>query len=280
VGKTKAIEPGAVQFARERFEELAVDSAELKSLRLSLEREVAKLVFGTGGLRGLAAFVAGLNRHGHRFVKRKSDPGWTSYYESTNDGERDCFIHAQPERGGDVGTVMVLYHETLETTVKKRVASMSPRDRAKAKIEEEFAARGLRLNTGRRLYASLSIPDRLVASLHELDGGVNNGGFAAYLSNTGGERIADAAGFLRDIGARRAARIVGGVVALGLADIRGRRKLEDHIDRNRGRVDSLTAEYYDQAENIPLLAMRFLGKAGTKRRKSAPGETRRKGAAY
>ena len=175
---------------------------------------------------------------------------------------------------------MVLYSETLETVVAKRRAKLSPAARRRAAIEDGFLARGLALNTSGRPYSSLGADDRLVACLHELEGGVSNGGFGTYLSNTGGARVRDAHAFLQAIGARRTAKIVGEVLALfprgfGAAF---RRDAEDLLDRHSVALDRLAGRFYDLPESIPRLAMRYLNtRASTRSTDKPPPKKRRRG---
>ena len=256
-------ERSLARFALARFEALDVegtDKAEARALRSALEREIISRVSGTGGEKALAGIIAHLNAIGHRFLRIATDAGWVSYFENTNEGARNFHIHVMLPTDDDLLTVMVLYGETLEATVAKRRAGLSPAARARAAIEDQYLARGLALNTSGRPYKSLGADDRLVACLHELEGGVSNGGFRTYLSNTRGERVRDAHAFLLAIGARRAAKVVGEVLALyprgfGAAF---RRNAEDQLDHHRVALDRLASRFYDVPENIPLLAMRYL----------------------
>ena len=256
-------------FARSRFEALDIegaDRAKAGKLRAALEREIASRV-AKGGKKALTTLVTELNALGHSLQRVKSDPGWTSFHQTTNDGTRTFHLHVFLEP--DEQTVMVLYNETLETTVARRKARMTAVERIRAEIEEEFARRGLALNTSRKPYASLGPADRLIASLHELEGGVNNGGFHTYLLNTGGRRMADAHRFLVRIGATRTARVVGEVRALfprGFGASFERTSLTK-LDQQRETLDRLTNRFYRSSENLSLLAMRHVGEPKRRSRK-------------
>ena len=278
---TESPERSLDRFALATFEALDVegaDKAEARALRSALEREITSRVSGNGGEKALTAIIADLNAIGHRFLRIASDAGWLSYFQSTNEGARNFHIHVMLPAGDNLLTVMILYGETLEATVAKRRAGLSPAARARAAIEDQFLARGLALNTGSRPYKALGADDRLVACLHELEGGVSNGGFRTYLSNTGGERVREAHAFLQAIGARRAAKVVGEVLALyprGFgADFR--RNAEDLLDRHRVALDRLAGRFYDVPENIPLLAMRYLNSHASARSADKRPQKRRR----
>lgn len=262
------------RFGLAEFEALDVegaDRAEAKALCVALEREISSRLAGAGGARELDALIADLNSLGHDLSPLTSDPGWTSYFQSTNDGSRQFHIHVSVPSAEEALTVMVLYSETVEKTVIRRRASMSKAEMAVADTEREFIARGLALNTGNRPYTSLNPEQRLVACLHELEGGVNNGGFRTYLANTGGARVKDAEKFLLMIGARRTARLVSAVRKLfprgfGMAF---RRDAESLIDRQSAALDRLSGKFFDSSENIPVLAMRYLKSPGGRSRAAA-----------
>ena len=264
------------QFSLTEFEALDVegaDRAKAKALCAALEREIFSRVSGAGGARALKAFIADLNSLGHQLSLVKTDPGWTSYFQSTTNGARQFHIHVCLPSPQELITVMVLYSETIETVVSKRRAKMSKSEKARAETEDEFFARGLALNTGKRPYSSLEPEERLIACLHELEGGVSNGGFSTYLSNTGGARVTDAERFLSTIGARRTARLVNSVRKLfprgfGAAF---RRDALSLIDRQSTALEQLSGKFFVRTENIPILAMRYLKsrRAGPSRSKPA-----------
>ena len=162
------------RFALARFEALdieGIDKANAKKLRIALEREIlSRTATASDQTEALNGLVAELNALGHRLVPVKSDPGWTSYHQHTNNGERTLHIHAQFD---PVGTsVMVLYSETLERTVAIRRAGMTQAERKRADMESEYLERGMALNTSGQSYSSLGPTDRLIACLHELEGSV------------------------------------------------------------------------------------------------------------
>ena len=263
------------RFALARFEALdieGIDKANAKKLRIALEREIlSRTATASDQTEALNGLVAELNALGHRLVPVKSDPGWTSYHQHTNNGERTLHIHAQFD---PVGTsVMVLYSETLERTVAIRRAGMTPAERKRADIESEYLERGLALNTSGQSYSSLGPTDRLIACLHELEGSVSNGGFGTYLSNTGGARLADAHRYLTRIGARRTARLVADVRALlprGFTTARPRDR-EGILDKHRDQLDALSGRFYELTERVPMLAMRYVkSKKSPRKRRRRP----------
>ena len=265
------------QFALARFEALDVegdDSSPARALRSALERTIMVGISTAKGKPALTRLVSDLNALGHRLKPKKSDPGWHSYFQATNEGTRHFHIHVH---FGEPLTVMVLYGETLDATVARRRSGMSKSERARAHEEDHFIDRGLKLNTGRKPYASLGPADRLIACLHELEGGVSNGGFRTYLSNTGGVRIRDAHRYLEQIGARRTATIVGKVRALfprgfGAAF---RRDAEPMLEKHRVALDKLADEFYRSRDNIPLLAHRYAESRRTRSRLSSVARKRR-----
>jgi hypothetical protein len=247
-------------FSLEVFEGLDIagtDAAAAKALVRELEKEVVRRVFAKPDAGNLTGLIKELNKLGHRFAPHKSSPGWRSYSQQTNDGTRAFYIHVEP---GDPAAVIVLYHETIETTVAKRRAAMTPRQRAQADKEETFYQRGLALNTGKRPYRSLAANDKLIACLHELEGGVNNGGFSTYLSNTEGARIKDAARFLEQIGAAGTAAIVRDVIELfpGGFGPAFRKSAGVLLDAKSDALETLAGRFYKSRDNIALLTMRYL----------------------
>src|SRR5262245_17242212 len=138
--------------AFERLDIAGADAAAAKALVRELEADVARCARGETGAEDFEELIRELNALGHSFRPAKSSPGWTSYSQTTNNGTRGFFIHVER---GEMMSTMVLYHETIETTVAKRRASLSPRDRKKFDIEQEFSKRGLALNTGKSAYKSL-----------------------------------------------------------------------------------------------------------------------------
>lgn len=268
------------RYALAEFEALDVegaDTAEAKALCVALEREISSKLSGSRDARALDALIGDLNALGHHLSPLKSDPGWTSYFQSTNGGSRQFHIHVCLPSAQELLTVMVLYGETMQTRVSKRRARMSKVERALADTENEFIALGLALNTNNRPYSSLQPEERLVACLHELEGGVNNGGFGTYLANTGGARMKDAEKFLLKIGARRTARLVSSVRKLfprgfGVAF---RRDAESLLDRQSAALEKLSGQFADNSESIPVLAMRYLKSPGAARGLSKPASTHR-----
>lgn len=247
-------------FSLGAFERLDIggkNSTKGKELARALEHEIATRVSAAPDSATIAGLIGELNAVGHHFELKPSRSGWISYYESTNNGARSFYIHVEL---GDITTVMVLYHETIETTVAKRRAAVSPRERARADKEDEFANRGLALNTGEVAYRDLKSDDKLIACLHELEGGVNNGGFSTYLENTDGARITDAARFLDAIGAERFAAIVRDVIELfpGGFGPAFRKSANVLVDSKRDALDLLTERFYKCRENIALLALRHV----------------------
>ena len=250
------------EYALAVFEGLDIagaDAARAKELTRKLEAEVARRAFGPAAAAAVDDLIRELNALGHSFEPRKTSAGWTSYHEATNAGTRAFFIHVE---GGDAAGVMVLYHETIETTIAKRRAGLSPRQRASADTEDEFAKRGLALNTGNTPYRSLAPNDQLIACLHELEGGISNGGFSTYISNTEGARLSDAARFLDQIGAGKAAEIVRDTIELfpGRFGPAFRRSAEVLLDSKRDALDALTTRFNASRENIAVLAMRHVSK--------------------
>jgi hypothetical protein len=224
------------------------------ALRQALEDLVLERLTGPGGVADVEALVRELNGLGHAFEPRPSSPGWASWFQTTNGGARDFFIHAEP---GELATVMVLYHETLETTVERRRAGMSPKDRARAKRVDRFYERALAL-AGSDL-AALPEADRLLVCLHTLETGVNNGGFRTYLGNTDGAELAPALAFLERIGAEQLAGIVARVLEL-LPSLEGGLRDETWtvLDPLEEALAELDGRFLQVEESIPLLALDYL----------------------
>src|SRR5688572_15571464 len=111
------------QFTLSVFERLDPErnAAGTRRLCVKLERLIATRAGKGRALEAATTIIDELNARGHRFAPVTSDPGWVSWSEQTNNGTRRCFIHVEV----DPVSVMVLYHETLDETVRRRTAKLS-----------------------------------------------------------------------------------------------------------------------------------------------------------
>lgn len=249
----------------ERFRLAAVEEGEelddasgVGALRRDLERLVLERL-GAEGIAGVERLVEALNRSGHRFETRSSSPGWTSWFQATNGGARHFYIHVEPE--DELPTVMVLYQETLETTVRRRRSAMSPAERAAEERADTFYERAMALVD--RDYATLSESDRMLTCLHELVTGVHNGGFAAYVSNTEGARLSDAKGFLERVGAETTAAIVSEVIALVPSlDAGMDADAWSALEAREEELSSLDERFFAYPEDVAALTLDYLERRG------------------
>ena len=123
--------------------------------------------------------------------------------------------------------------------------SVSPTERARHSLQQQFYARYGKVGAAGRLASSrLSPSDRLVRSIGDLEADLNNGGFAQYLGNKGRVQAARVLRQLRKIGARRTAEL-----------------LESALREPRDSpLDSLDAAYYRQPDDLATFVMCALQK--------------------
>jgi hypothetical protein len=97
------------RFALTSFESLDIegpDGAAAARLKDALGQEIAARMDVMAGWAGVDEVVAALATQGHRFELRKSTEEWHSYFQETNGGTREFWIHASREDG--LNMVMVL----------------------------------------------------------------------------------------------------------------------------------------------------------------------------
>jgi hypothetical protein len=247
------------RFRLEAFEtlDLVADAPACRELCSALASEIVARRAGRRGLDRITELVAELNTLGHAFATHKqSDPGWKSWLQHTNDGNRHFYIHVELD---DAESVMVLYDETMEAMVARRRGTMSAEDRARDERISSFYDRGLALVDRYDDYADLEEPDRILLCLYLLETGVNNGGFSTYLTNTEGAHLSDAHDFLNRIGAKGLAAIVRDVVETlpslteGLTD-----EVLAALEKRAAQLDDLDGRFYQSEESIAELVLDWL----------------------
>jgi hypothetical protein len=256
--RTRATSDDVDAFSLAAFEclDLDRDDAKVQRLRIELERFIAARARGGRPLASVKRIITALNARGHRFAPHPSDAGWNSWREQTNDGTRNCFIHVEL----DPVTVMVLYHETIDATVARRRARMSPEELAADKRIASFYERSAAIRADdAAAYAALSETDRMLWCLRDLEAGVNNGGFHTWLANTHGAFLADARKFLKKIGANERATILSDVRALLPSRLpRSRDALLTELDSAQKKLTALDARFDKSEESIALLTLDHL----------------------
>lgn len=251
------------RFSRQIFESLNIegdDRTEASKLTGDLELDVLSKMTELPGWEGVEEVIEALNRHGHRFERRETDEGWASYFQETNDGARDFWIHANREE--DILSVNVLYFEKLEVTEARRRAEISEGERAVAELDDAFYDGGLKLVERYEAYSSLPDRERLHLALFLLETGVSNGGFKTYIVNTEGAHLADAVGFLEAVGAPDLEAIVRDVIRLFPSGF-GKGLTEDVWEALEGHdeeLDSLDSRFYASDDHLSRLVMTYLGK--------------------
>lgn len=251
------------RFSRTTFESLDIagaDRAAASKLTAELELEIMSKMNALPDWEGVEEIIEGLNRNGHRFESCETDEGWASFFQETNDGTRDFWVHANRE--AEIILVNVLYFEKLEVTQARRRADMSEDERAEAELEDAFYDRGLELVERYEDCASLPTPERLHLTLYLLETGVNNGGFKTYIANTEGSQLADAAGFLGTVEARELEAVVREVLRLfpsgfdeGQTD-----EIWERLERHDDALDELDSRFYASTDPLPRLVMTYLAR--------------------
>jgi len=236
--------------------DLEDDRDSVGELCSALAAELSTRRGGQRGLDGVQALIDALNRLGHAFTRQPRDDGWATWLQYTNGGTRHFYIHVELD---DLESVMVLYDETLDASVARRRAGMTPEESTRDERVARFYERGLALVTGDVAYGDLDEADRLLLCLYELETGVSNGGFYTYITNTEGAQLADASAFLERVGATELAAIVADVIqglppsSDGLTEA-----VWAALDANAERFSELDERFHRTRESLAELVLDFL----------------------
>ncbi len=249
------------KYSLSTFEALDIeekDKAAVNKLIQGLELELLNKMNHLPGWKGVEQVISSLNDKGHHLKKRKTDAGWLSYFQETNNATRDFWIHTNRE--DDMVFIDVIYFEKIEVTKKKLFAKMNDEEKKEAETLDMFYDKGLALMDDYDNYSSLPLEQRLHLSLYLLDTGVNNGGFATYISNTEGKHLDDIERFLVKLGAKDLESIVKEVNALfpagfnsGLTD-----NLWEILEERSETLEELDTRFYNTDENLAKLVMVYL----------------------
>ena len=254
------------RYSLDMFESLDVegaDSSTADELKGELEREIVTRMSELPGWQAVEEAVAGLNRNGHRLERHETDAGWIAFYQETNDGTRDFWIHATREEG--LPAAGVSFFEKLEVQAARRLEGLSEAERAQAELVDRFYEQGLGL-TVRGEDASLTDSERLHLALYRFETGVNNGGFRTYISNTEGAQLADCVRFLEAVGARDLAAVVRDVLTLfpsgfaaGMTE-----EIWKVLEEEESALDDLDTRFYATTDNLAKLVMMFVADGGAR----------------
>jgi hypothetical protein len=245
------------RFALTSFESLDVegpDGAAAARLKDALGQEIAARMDVMAGWAGVDEVVAALATQGHRFELRKSTEEWHSYFQETNGGTREFWIHASRE--ADLVMVMVLYHEKLEVTAARRLERLGPGERVDAETTDAFYDEGLVLVRRDEAGERLTDDERLHLVLLSLESGVANGGFATYLSNTDGRQLAEAVRGLATVGATDLEQVTRAVARLVTPGLEGE-ALQEALDRHAVALGELDERFGSSTDNLALLVMAY-----------------------
>lgn len=210
---------------------------------------------------GIAATIEALNAHGHKleFIS-EADGGWLIYREPLPDGDHELQLSCLKD-GSEIMLTTPMTDAAWERELQERKQNLSSTQRADEELRERFYARGGALfQKEPEDFNSLSISEQVLLALFTLDIEVNNGGFAQYFSNTGGQHAEKSIEGLQEIGAtqiaellRQATELVGPPFSDALTD-----RQMNALDANENAVGDLDDAYYASDEDLALLAMRWV----------------------
>lgn len=212
---------------------------------------------------GLPATIQALNSHGHalEFIS-KSDGGWLIYREPMPDGEHELQISCLAD-GPELMITTPMTDAAWNRMLEARQRELSPQQQATEALCESFYSRGSELYANEpREFDALPISEQVVLALHTLDMEINNGGFAQYFSNTGGQFAQLAIAYLQEIEAPQTAELLseawqqlGAPTGSQLTNAQ-----MDLLEQCESALDHLDASYYDSTENVALLAMQWIAR--------------------
>lgn len=210
---------------------------------------------------GIRRTIKQLNRTGHalQFVK-EADGGWLIYREPLPDGKHDLQISCMQD-GSELMLTTPMTDAAWEQMLKDRRRNLPPEQQADEQLRDRFYALGgeLHCSSDPELKGS-PISHQLLHSIYLLEMEINNGGFAQYFSNTGGQWADRTIAYLEEIGAthtaamlKRAAILIGPPFDSELTD-----RQWAALDSSASGLSKLDDEFDSSGEDPALLAMQWI----------------------